>query len=265
MKKNEVSEKIGCSRTLAGRQMVWLLGLAAIALLVVAPRPAHAEMRKFTSADGREITAEIQRGTAEQVTIKLENGKELTSKITVFSDEDQKYIRNWIKTQPPRIDYSFSLSYKRLKDGEKKRSTSSHNITVESWYYEMAVDNRSRVDLEDLEFRYRIFVQSEHEKGRNEKAMYISDGMVQVPSIVHNGRAKPRTKTVPLTKSKLKPDYEYKDGGRDRLSDEMVGLWVKVFHHGRRVWEFKSPHKAVNDGTFTDSEALEIGKPAPKK
>ena len=131
--------------------------------------------------------------------------------------------------------------------------------------YELDFSSRNRIELENLELRYRMFVKSEHEKGRNEKAIYIADGLRKVASLGPNAKARLKTITVPLTTSKLKPEYEYKNGERDRLSDDLAGLWVKVFHGGKCVWEFKSPHKAVSDSSFTDSAALEIGEPKSKK
>jgi hypothetical protein len=266
MKNNETLQCSNSNRLRNGQRKQWVSSLTLVAVMVMAAlHSSQAELREFTSADGRKIKAEILHGTTELVTIQLENGSQVSSKISVFSEDDQKFIKTWIETQPPKINFNFDIKYKKLKDSEKQSSTKSHKITVEKWYYELGFSSRNRIELDDLELRYRMFVQSEHEKGRSEKAIYIADGLLKVASMAPNAKANLNTTTVPLTTSKLKPEYEYKNGERDRLSDDLAGLWVKVFHDGKCVWEFKSPHKAVNDGTFTDSAALKIGEPKSKK
>jgi hypothetical protein len=222
---------------------------------------ARGELRTFKNAAGAEIKAEILYGTAEMVTIKLANGKDITTPIAKFSEEDQAYINEWIKTQPAKINYSFGLEIDKARIGDKKeRQTKSHNVTEENWAYNLTLDNRTRARLEGLEIRYRMYVSSEHTNAKSGREVLIRDGILKVPVLTASESIKIQTKGVPLLKSDLKPDYVYKDGGRHRLSDDMAGLWVKVFHKGQRVWESTTSQKALKDFPFSDAEARDIGQ-----
>jgi hypothetical protein len=227
---------------------------------------AGAEMRTFKNAAGAEISAEVLYGTAKMVTLKMANGKEVTTAIAKFSEEDQGFINEWIKTQPAKVNYSFGLELDKTRVGEKKeRQTSSHDVTEENWAYDLTIDNRTRAALEGLEMRYRIYVESEHTDAKSGKKILIRDGILKVPALKASGNAKLRTESVPLLKSNLKSGYVYKDGGRHRISDDMAGLWVKVFHKGQRVWEYQTTQKALKDFPFTDAEAKDIGKSSSSK
>ncbi|MEM7147145.1 MAG: hypothetical protein AAF591_18660 [Verrucomicrobiota bacterium] len=220
---------------------------------------AYGEMRVFKNEAGAEIKAELMHGTADTVTIRMENGRELTTEIAKFSAPDQEYIREWIEKNPRAIDYHFDLRYEKKMTGKKERKTSSHEITEEDWVYDIMLENRSRVPVEGLEMRYRVYVQSEHVKGKNEKGIFVKDGKLALPTMDNGERKELRTISVPVMESNLRDGYVYKNGERHRQSDNVAGLWVKIFHDGRRVWEFQSPQKAVKDYPFTDSDAEKIG------
>jgi hypothetical protein len=245
------------------QRLAGVLGYLVV-MSVLFARVAGAEPRTFKNAAGAEIKAEILYGTADMVTIKMANGKELTTPIVKFSEEDQKFIHEWIKTQPPKINYNFGFKYEKTRKGKKERQTSSHEVAEESWAYDLTLENRSRAKMEGLEMRYRIYVSSEHTKKKNTKVILISDGMLKVPALDKGASKEMQTKTVQVLTSNLKDGYVYNDGGRHRLSDDLAGIWVKVFHKGQRIWEFESPQKALKDYPFTDSEAVSIGKKGAK-
>ncbi len=242
---------------------LWLYSLAAA--IVYLPL-ARAEYRTFTSKDGvRKIEAEIQSATGDTVTIQVKNGAVTTSRIDMFSKEDQEFIREWVKANPAPVNLNFAMTTGRSRVGKQNKNTNSHVVVVEDWAYDLNFENRTTAPVEDLELRYRIYVKSEHEEEKNEEGYYISDGIIKVVRMEPLGRQKLQTKTVPLLTSTLQPGYEYKDGRRNRASDDMVGVWVKVFKGGERVWEYKSATKATTDFIFTDEDALKIGTEKPKK
>ncbi|MEM8954186.1 MAG: hypothetical protein AAGD22_08555 [Verrucomicrobiota bacterium] len=199
------------------------------------------EMRVFTNDAGAEITAELLYGTEDTVTIRMEGGRELTTEITRFSAEDQEYIREWIEEHPRPIDYHFDLRYEKKMTGKKERQTNSHEIKEEKWVYDVVLENRSRVLVEGLEMRYRIYVQSEHVEGKNEKEIFVKDGIIEVPAMENGERKEMRTVSVPVMESVLRDGYVYKSGDRKRQSDYVAGLWVKIFLDGQWIFVHSSP------------------------
>lgn len=226
----------------------------------------HAEYRTFTSKDGvRKIEAEIQSATGDTVTIQVKNGAVTTSRIDLFSLEDQEFIRNWAKDNPAPVKLSFAITTGRSRVNKQNKDTNSHVVVIEDWAYDLNFENRATNAVDNLELRYRIYIKSEHEEEKNKEGYYISDGIIKVARIEPLGRQKHQTKSVPLLNSTLKSGYVHKDGRRDRASDDLVGVWVKVFKDGERVWEYKSATKATTDFVFTDEDALKIGTEQPKK
>jgi hypothetical protein len=69
---------------------------------------ASAGLRDFTDPNGNTITAEIVSATGSTVTMKRSNGRSFTTKISVFSEDDQKYIKEWQteeqSNRTPRVD-----------------------------------------------------------------------------------------------------------------------------------------------------------------
>jgi hypothetical protein len=56
---------------------------------------ATAELRDFTDPNGNTITAEIIAAAGSTVTMKRSDGRSFTTKISVFSEVDQKFIKEW--------------------------------------------------------------------------------------------------------------------------------------------------------------------------
>jgi hypothetical protein len=102
-----------------------------IALLAFATPLGFA--RTFTDNDGREIEADILHGTKDTVTVKMANGKEYTLPIAKFSDTDQEFITEWIKTKPPKVDYDFDLEYDRERTSKKESDDGVEKTTTEGW------------------------------------------------------------------------------------------------------------------------------------
>lgn len=74
------------------------LGMLLMLVLAV-PGWVHAEMRTWTSTDGKQIRAEILSATDTDVVLKLENGKEYTLPIKRLSVVDGTYVVRWQEKQ----------------------------------------------------------------------------------------------------------------------------------------------------------------------
>lgn len=229
---------------------------------------APAEFRTFTSSDGtKTIEAKVTAANSTDVTIQMKSGQVVTSAITKFSEADREFIAKWRETAPPAARvWTFACNPQKIRTGKKESATRTHNVTEESWAYDLNLENRSAEPAIDIEIRYRIFVKSEHEEGRNGKAYYFAEAVLPVPRIEARGRQNLRTRDVPVLISNLKPEFYHEDGTRKRRTDELAGVWLKAFSkEGDFLWEYKTPGKATTDHLFTNEEALEIGKDAPKE
>lgn len=242
-----------------------LFGIGIFAALAV---PALADFRTFTSSDGgKTIEAKIVSATANDVTIEMKNGQVVTSSLSKFSEADREFVAKWLETAPAAdVKWNFACTPERVQVDKKRKDTNSHEVTEEWWAYDLPLENRSATPAVDVEIRYRIYVKSEHEEEKNKKEYYIGHGILKAAKIEPRGRAKLRTITVPVYKSSLKAGYEYKDGRRNRNSDELAGIWIKVFNKdGDFLWETKTPGKATSEYFFSNEDALKIGTEPEKK
>ncbi len=72
------------------------LALGALICLLGSTVPA----REFSSADGRKIEAEVVMVKGGEVTIRRSDGKDYSLAITLFSPEDQAFLRSWKPAAP---------------------------------------------------------------------------------------------------------------------------------------------------------------------
>ena len=52
------------------------------------------------------------------------------------------------------------------------------------------------------------------------------------------------------SKSQLDANYIYIDGEDSNKKDDLDGLWLKLFHNGKEVYEVKSSHAAVKNAKW---------------
>ena len=76
----------------------------------------------FEDQFGRIMNAELVSHTGaegENVTIK-KSGKDMVVKVALFSEKDQKFIREWMKKTPPTLDYNFRVEVAKKEIQSKK-------------------------------------------------------------------------------------------------------------------------------------------------
>lgn len=64
----------------------------------------HAEIYTFTDVGGRTMTAAILYATEESVRVKLKNGQEATIVLSKLIEQDQTYLRKWMKEHESELD-----------------------------------------------------------------------------------------------------------------------------------------------------------------
>lgn len=107
----------------------------------------RAELRELEDKFGRIIRAELvsHRGSeGDTITIKKPDGKTFEVKVDIFSQKDREVIREWMRTEPPTVNYGFRFEVTKQKLGAS--STTS---------YELKVTNISRDTVEGLTLKVR--------------------------------------------------------------------------------------------------------------
>ncbi len=220
----------------------YLVVLAGLGLAVGAS-PA----REFEDAYGRVIEAELVSHTGadgELVTIN-KGGKELTVKVGVFSEEDQKFIRDWMRKTPPTLDYAFRVD-------ASKSAGEAAGARSEKVAYEIKVTNLTREPVSGMRVEYRAYFLDQTGQGVESglrKWAAARFGKRAVDRTV--GKAEPVLKhvegTVPIegplrfnqtatfTTEALRIDEARKGRFSTGYKDELVGVIVRVYEPGGKL------------------------------
>jgi hypothetical protein len=150
-----------------------------------------------------------------------------------------------------KIKVDVSATRKRIdfaRDAKARTGTASDS--VEKCVYEVKVQNRSFGDVPALDWQIMIFVERQILGGKKDKdTIERSSG---------SGKFEPLTRavalrTVPtsefeLHKRELVGGFYYANGGREKVEDGIVGVWVKVLLEGEVIAEYANPSTVTKRG-----------------
>lgn len=155
----------------------WILTACLLTALIAR---AQEDYHIFTDTQGRAIEAKIVSYDERynKVTVKPKDRAAVTVPITVFSEADQEYVVEWSHTRTFLDERKLTLDFKRIKksNSDKKRNTGSYVSNMEYKYYdhsfEIEIENKSKVDLADIEIEYVFFYEQEHHiNGNRDKVL----------------------------------------------------------------------------------------------
>ena len=220
--------------------MTTMKSLCVIFLAVAFPH-STVLARAFEDQFGRTMEADLisHTGISSDIIKVSMGGKQLDVEINLFSDKDQKFIRNWMKETPPKIDYAFRVeaTLKQLGTVPKKTSSSrssssrssSSQTKTKTNVYEIHLTNLTRQTVRDLRLEYRIVKEGrsgkfEFQKGSKE----ISEPMRYNQDVVFT-TAKSELDSYRSSYS----SYSYKEA--------VLGILVRVFdQQGELVADWRS-------------------------
>lgn len=228
------------------------LFLVTTLLSLSAPMSLLAEPRTFTSPDGRTLQAEIESATPDKVTLKLLNGPTLVVEVSRFSEPDQVYITEWRKANPETIKYGFVANYTKEKGSTEKSRRGNVQVTTENWLCNVELTNKSGQTLEGVKVDYEIYYTLTYgPKPESRK----KTGTLQVPSIKSLEKVTLKTSAVQLETRKLDGGFYFGDGTRARTKDEIDGVYLKVSHNGKMVYDWASQGLPADRGGIAKDES----------
>lgn len=254
-------------------QRLFCLPLLVGAFGLLALLPAAAELRTFTDRQGRELEAEITAVEGTKVTLRLASGKSYTLPIAKLSDTDQLFIDVWkdlpkdgaagksgSEKRKPSIPsgIAYAIEIEVDKERVKKGSTQEGDmgeVTPEDWIFEVALENRSRAELEGLEISYRIYVDPKASAKLSPiEPPRVYGHRAEVETMADGATLVIKTEAVTLNELELNPDFVFTDGSRSDLEDDLEGIWIKLWHGERKVAEYKSGGSTLKKAEWPDDE-----------
>jgi len=159
-------------------------------------------------------------------------GKEMNVKVDVFSKKDQEFIRSWMKSTPPTLDYAFRIDAAKKKQSEDKGERTYYSDSgMEVYVYEVTITNLTREPVGDLRVDYRTVSQGQS------KELQFQEGSESIKGPVrYNDRITFNTtpSTLYNVSSRRYYGYSYKES--------LLGIILRIYGPGDKIIEeWRSP------------------------
>lgn len=208
------------------------------------------EAREFIDKQGRKLNAEIVGVTGDMVALmRAGETRPIGANISLFSDDDQKFIREWAAAN---VKYNFDVAYTKKKLDSTKQTSGPDVYISETWNYKIDLRNKQTAELADLRVDYWLFTKTDEGKGKG-TARVQTAGTTKIAAIKGGAATSFDTEPVQINKFELKGNFIFLDGTRPRFSDAMGGIVIRIFD--------KNDREVFKYATDNDLLPAAVGKP----
>jgi hypothetical protein len=148
---------------------------------------------------------------------------------------------------PGKVQISAQKKHGEVEKGKVGRSGSqAKSSSLQS--YVITLQNITQGELKDLRVDYLVFV--ERQKLGEKKGEETVERVTGTKMVESLGRAPLAftTDAVTLGTENLVGTFHYKNGGRIRAEDSLIGVWVRISQDGKLAAEYALPTTAINRG-----------------
>jgi len=215
------------------------------------------DLHTFTNQDGRTIKANILSVAQDDVNLKRDDGQSFKVPVSTFSKEDQNFIRQWViqQSQAHHNDVLLLSAASIRTDPSRPALTTSKKALVSQWSesYKIKVSNQTPVHWTNLHVRYIIFhlagVPGGLPPGNYTPTHDI--GMVTVGDLPGQQDTTVPTDKIDLQETSLAPGYTYTNGAPAKVTDQVQGIWVRVYDDDNNLLqEWASTKEITKDNTW---------------
>lgn len=202
--------------------------------------------RTFKDKSGREMEAKLVKVSGSKVSIERKDGLTTQVDISVFGAKDQKYIKDWAKTN---LLTSGIFEVRFTTQDSKKRKSESGGVERVQYKstYGIEVQNSSYESIKNIRIEYLVlkFEDTLAAQKRSEGNYVRIKDKTSIEYLGARSNVTATTKAVPMLETKLDPDYEWANGGKDRSKDVLKGIWVKMYVGDMLVHESSRPESMM--------------------
>lgn len=228
--------------------------LIAYLIMTVVGVQAAKQYRDFTDTKGRTIRGCIVSYDTKKGIVSFERDNRKISKvpITVFSESDQVYIKDWEVLKCFSLERLFKISAKRRKQDNEGKSSTEHNkkTDVVDTNYEILLENRSKSVFKGLKMEYCIYYEQD---GRKEAIQGVYHDDLAIASIKPTSKKVLKTEAVSTYTRELDSNWTYGDGGgnssgvKNIQRGDVHGIWIRIH------MTMPSGEKATREVCFPDN------------
>ena len=186
-------------------------------------------MRTFTSFDGKKIEGRLLDVKNDDVEIKRADGLVFRADISIFSEEDRQYIRNWDTRQMlenVQLKVKTNILSKHIYSSES--GVDKHSFSF--GYYKVDINNTSFEMLRDIEVRYMFYVKQYN--NHNDVQVKYDIGRHFIENLRAGGTHSFHTsKSVLISRSPLPilNEIKGKDTHFTQRDDTLLGIEIQIF------------------------------------
>ncbi|QBG47883.1 hypothetical protein EGM51_10925 [Verrucomicrobia bacterium S94] len=190
--------------------------------------------RDFMSADGKAIRGRILSfdNRRDAVTIERDNRRKATVPVSVFSEADQVYIREWGLLEGFRSESAFRVTCSKKKTNQRKDENDAFQRKYEHFVYEIEFENRNESDIGPMRVEYKIFYEQEENNSTTKKVdthqRTLKDEITEV-TVPAKAKISRTTKEVVLEEFEFNTSNYYVPGGDpESTGGELLGIWIRL-------------------------------------
>lgn len=236
--------------------------ISILSTLSIIPCQSEAEeFREFTNTGGQKMKAAVTSATDTDVTLKREDGREVSGGVRFFSEADQAYISEWRKANPEQTTYDFSIQFTRERTARTKSVEGHLNVVYETWKYKIKIENRSKsggsgAPVNGISLLYNLSKtpksrakesSSQENKLRSAGGLLIQTGKIDLGTLEYLRVKEFETETIPINHSELAPGWYYANGGKDENNDVLEGISIQLVKDGKTIAEQKTGSKQATE------------------
>lgn len=235
------------------------MALVALGIFGVASL-AQAESRAFTNDNGTIIQAELVSHTGGKVTLKRTDGKEFTVNPSIFSADDEAYIKKWMAKNPAIHNYNLRVDAEKKKVEGNSRNYGYKRVKNDLWSFLVTITNNSQDPVSNLSIKYRVFYTNSADGSYGTDSSSSGDRtfrMIEGSAKLDKELAFNRTLQFSTTPVEIDVvDYDY----GNRYKDEVKGCLILITDSaGKTVLEWRSPEVAMKEKTWANTSRGERG------
>ena len=218
----------------------------------------ESNFRTFSDSQGREMNAKLTQVSGEDIYIERLDGLSTKVNISIFSKEDQEFIRDWGRKETLKND---AIRVRFITDIEDKSGWEDNlrGVLKKTWKesYGIELSNESQLDLENIRIAYLIikFEDAVAAQKRTEGEVRYLTGETKVPALKARSKARVSTKKFPMMETKLAPGFVWPGGGKKTSEDDMRGIWIKVFVGEILAAEVSKPESLMRKESWPTSKS----------
>jgi hypothetical protein len=233
--------------------------LILIALGVIAASSMlDAQTRAYTNDNGSVIQAELVSHRGDKVKLKRADGKEFEVSPSIFSDEDEAFIRNWMARTPTTQNFNLRVGAAKKKIEGNTTNLGYKRVKNDLWSYVISITNNSQESVSKLTVKYRFFhsnaADGEYSASTYDAKLRMIEGKAKMDAELAFNR------TLEVTTTPVQLDLVNYSSGGSRYKDSLRGCVVRIEDEaGNIVLDWVSPDVTMKGKTWANTTPAKAG------